>query len=407
MKVEIRPCRDRDELAQYGRVMAYVFSENDQETVDSQMSSMSPDWTHAAFVDGRLVSTLGVFPFTVRLNGSPVAMGGVTQVGTLPEQRRRGLLRQTMEQALATMRDRGQAFAILWASMGAIYQRFGYGLATTQVGYRFDPRFVGFERPAEVGGSIETQRADDAFPVIKQLYIQYATPRNLFIHRASELWRLGTLRPHQKGHPVYAAIYRDDAGEPRGYMVYRTEDKESAEPGPSGLMEVRDFVALDLDAYRGLWEFMRRHDLIGTVRMWNTVPEDDPAPRLLLEPRMLNRHTSDGIWMRVVDVEQGLAKRPYGGRGEVTFAIGGDDMCDWNNGTYLLETDGPSAEVRRVGREPEIVMPPRTLASLVSGHDTATNLQRWGLLDARDERALRKADELFATNYRPHCPNGF
>ena len=51
-------------------------------------------------------------------------------VGTLPEFRRRGLLRQVMTRAIGEQRDRGQALAMLWASMGAIYQRYGYGLAS-------------------------------------------------------------------------------------------------------------------------------------------------------------------------------------------------------------------------------------------------------------------------------------
>src|SRR6185369_3145991 len=105
---------------------------------------------------------------------------------------------------------------------------------------------------------------------------------------------------------------------------------------------------LDMDAYRGMWEFIRRHDLVGRVEMRGAVPEDDPAPDLLLEPRMLNRRTSDGIWLRVVDLEAALPKRPYGARGELTLRLEGDDVCPWNNGTYLMETDGQTTDVRRI-----------------------------------------------------------
>ncbi len=393
-------------MAGYRSVVAYVFANEDREVSELELSTTLPEWTTCAFVDGRLVATLGAYPFTVRLNGAPASMGGVTAVGTYPEFRRQGLLRRIMDQAFGTMRDRDQAFAILWASMGAIYQRFGYGLATTQVSYRFDPRYVGFEAPEPVTGTVTLMPAGDAFPTIKRLYIEYATPRNLHLLRATAMWQIGILRPEPKEQVVRVAVYRDAAGEPRGYMVYTQKEERREEPGPGHMLEVRDFIALDMEAYRGLWEYIRRHDLAGKVVMWGCIGEDDPAPHLLMEPRMLNRRTTDGVWLRVVDVEKALARRPYSDRGELTIQVH-DTMCDWNTGTYLLETDGPSAQARRVDREPDLVLPPRTLASLISGHDRATDLHRWGLLEARDERALETADRLFATAYRPHCPNGF
>lgn len=404
MTVEIRSCRD-DEMAQYNRVVDYVFANNEPGGFDADAPTI-PDWTTCAFVDERLATTLGAFPFTVRLNGAPVSMGGVTQVGTLPEFRRQGLLRQVMSEALATMRDRGQSLAILWASMAAIYQRFGYGIASENVTYRFDPRFAGFQRSEPETGHVTLETADEAYATIKQVYIQAATPRNLHIHRSSVLWHVDTLRGHPKSLRVYVAVYRNGDGEPRGYAVYTTQEQERHEPGPGHRMVVQDFAWLDLEAYRALWEYLRRHDLVGVIEMQKMAP-DDPAPLLLLEPRMLNRRTSDAIWMRVVDAERALAQRPYGDRGELTIGIDGDDLCAWNNGAFLLETDGRTSEARRTDREPDLVMGPNSLATLLSGRHPASYLARLGLVEARQTKALRTADALFRTEYAPHCPNNF
>ncbi|MGE5596610.1 MAG: enhanced intracellular survival protein Eis [Hyphomicrobiales bacterium] len=405
MNVEIRPCRDREELADYGKIVSYVFASN--EGMDEELESTQPEWTTCGFVDGKMVATMGTFPFTVRFNGVPVHMGGVTAVGTLPQHRRKGLLRRIMTQGLATMRDRGQNIAILWASMGAIYQRFGYGLASTEVMYRFDPRDARFQEELPVPGSVELTNPEAAMPVIKPLYIEYATPRNLLIHRAMPLWQASTLRPEKKGEPVYVAIYRNAEGTPRGYVVYQTREDSSLRPGPDQLLEVKDYIALDIEAYRGLWEFLWRHDLVGRIVIRGALPEDDPAPDLLLEPRALQRSTYDGIWMRIVDVEKALASRPYGQRGDLRIAFEGDEMCPWNNGTYVLATDGPTADVARKDRVPDLTVNPNALASLLSGHRSATQLARAGRLTARDEQSLRLADAMFATEYRPHTPNGF
>jgi len=406
MNVEIRSCRDRDELAEYSRLLTYVFA-GDQEASDREVSITEPDWTTCAWVDGRLATTLGTFPFTVQLNGAPVSMGGVTAVGTLPQYRRRGLLRRVMLQAFETMRERGQACAILWASMGAIYQRFGYGLAASQARYDFDPRYAAFAFPHPVPGQVELLTKEDGFPLAKELYTDYAAPRNLLIHRDLHLWKTNTLWPAKKGTPVHIALYRDPAGTPRGYMVYTVNEEAIPPPGPNQVMRINDFVTLDMDAYRGLWDYIRSHDLVAKVEMHNAIPEDDPAPDLLLEPRMLNRTTSDAIWMRIVDIERAVTVRPLGAPGALTFAITNDDMCPWNNGTYTLETDGPTSALRRTGDAPSLTMPESSLASLLSGHRSATHLHRAGLLEAADPTTLRLADTLFRTEHRPFCPNIF
>jgi len=403
MAVEIRSCLP-EELDEFQRVVNYVFASNT--LADDDGTRPAADWTTCAFVDGKLAGTLATLPFTVRLNGAPVKMGGVTMVGTLPAYRRQGLLRKVMTEALSTMRDRQQSLAILWASMGAIYQRFGYGLSTAQVHYSYDPRYVQFESNQQAPGLVELSTKDEAFATIKQIYIQWVANRNLGIHRSSVLWNASTLRPADKEQPVYVALYRNAEGEVRGHAVYTTQNGHFSDPGPDQTMTVKDFIALDLEAYRGLWDYLRRHDLVRRIDFAG-VPEDDPAPELLLEPRMLNRRTSDGIWMRVVDVESAMPQRPYGARGELTFEVVGDDICPWNNGTYLLETDGPTSAVRRIERTPDITLGPNVLASLISGYRPASHFERMGKLSARNTEALRTAAALFRSEYAPYCPNGF
>ena len=406
MAIEIRSCRDKSELDQYSAVVAYVFAEDNFENLASEAAYTLPEWTTCGFDGDRCVATMGTLPFTVRLNGAPVRMGGVTAVGTLPEVRRQGILRKIMTKGFEDMRERGQSLAILWASMGAIYQRFGYGLASSSVNYSFDPRVAGFESGSTASGSVTMMSKEDAYPIIKQLYIQYATPRNLMIHRSTTLWNADTLRSSKKGQPLYVAVYRNPDGEPRGHVVYETKHAQRERPGPNQVLTVKDLVYLDMEAYRSLWEYVLRHDLAGTIEM-NNVGEDEPAPHLLLEPRMLRTRVSDAIWMRVVDIEGAIPSRPYGARGELTFRVPDDRMAPWNDGRWLMETDGTTTEVRRTDRSPDLEMPVNTLASLIAGHRSATHYARIGKLTGASEQALATADAIFKTDYLPHCPNSF
>ena len=52
-----------------------------------------------------------------------------------------------MTRALEWHRECGQAFAMLWASFGAVYQRYGYGLASAHTSYVFNPTMAALRDP--------------------------------------------------------------------------------------------------------------------------------------------------------------------------------------------------------------------------------------------------------------------
>src|SRR5689334_2995121 len=55
-----------------------------------------------------------------------VPAGHVTLVGVRPTYRRRRILTRLMDQQLRDIRAAGEPLAVLWASEGRIYQRYGY-----------------------------------------------------------------------------------------------------------------------------------------------------------------------------------------------------------------------------------------------------------------------------------------
>ena len=394
--IDIRPITE-DELPELQRITSYAFGGFGGQPPPW----IHPDWTTCAFIDGRIATTFGAWPFRIRLNGRSTAVAGVTMVATLPEHRRRGILRQVMTRALAEQRERGQAIAILWASMGAIYQRYGYGLASTNVTYEIEPREIVFAAGEPATGSVRLHTREDARPIFEALYKDFSRPRNLMIQRSGALWDI-----RQQGDRQQFGVYYDAAREPRGFVGFET----GSDPGIGQTIDVNDWASLDHDAYRGLWEFLGHHDLVRRVR-WNRVPEDDPASLLLLEPRELHRRTGDAIWMRVTDVVAALPQRPYGEADALTIAVT-DELCPWNDGTFVLETTGEESTASRLdgaaaGAPADLTMPVASLAVLLSGHRTATMLARARRLRPSDERVLTRADRLFATDYAPWCNDNF
>lgn len=403
--IEIRAARE-DELETMMRLVGYAFANNEQPKEEPEPPPVTPEQTLCAFNGEQMVATSGAFDFHMQMNGKPVAADGVTLVTCDPGFRRRGLVRQLMEGLLQRARDRQVPLAILWASMGAIYQRFGYGLATTQVTYEVPLRFIQFQFGGQPPGHVRRLSRDEALPHLESVYQTYAKRGNGLLQRDRILWDFMLKR--SAGQNVWLAVYFDAEGVPRGYCLYRTKFDVELFPESPQIMDVFDFVWLDMEAYRGLWGFLGSHDLVDRIR-FDYVAEDDPAPNLFLEPRRLRRRTLDGVWMRVVDAQAALRARGYDLEGEAVIEITEDALCPWNNGCYRVVANAESAEVEKLNgsASPDLATRPDGLASLLSGHTRPSDLARMGRAAIPDEQRSAALDALFSTRRRPHCPNMF
>ena len=403
-KVEIRPAR-ADELDQLGAVGAYVYAGAYGDGTDNVVSrSNRPEWSLCAFIAGRMAASYATIPFTARANGRAISLGGVTAVGTLPEFRRQGILRAITERAFADMRAKGQSVAALWASQAAIYQRYGYALGSLQTAYRIDSVDIGFADGDEGSARIERAAVEAGFDVIKQLYIEFVAERTLYLHRAQVLWRNNALSTTDATGPAHIAIARRGV-KAIGYLVYHVREAKTGHRTRGQELTIKDFVWLDADAYRSLWSWIKRHDLVGRV-VWARAPLDDPAPELFVEPRLLHTEVRDGVWFRLVDAPAALAQRGYSVDEQLTIEIEKDDLAPWNAGRYRLDASRDGAKVVPTTRTPDIRTNVKALASVFCGMRSARQLANLRLLEG-DDAAIERATHLFATRHAPHCPDNF
>jgi predicted acetyltransferase len=365
---------------------------------------MRPEWTLCAFESGRLATCYAAWPFTMRLNGAPVPIAGVTTVSTAPVARRRGHLRAIMDADFHRLHESGAApIAALYASLAAIYQRYGYGIVSTHISYQVEPRYISFSQPATLRGGLRELTRDDA-GLLNEIYRRFRDPRNGYLHRSRASWAIGPLATPPEGHTLSMLLYEED-GEPLGYVIYTTGHEAMEGPGPDHILQIRDLVWLTPAAYRAIWEHIGRFDLVRNVH-WRSVPPDDPLPHLLHEPRMLRATARDGILARIVDLPRALAARPYSAAGTLTFEVR-DDMCPWNAGRWSLETSGTETRIDRTTAEPHLTLPIQTLSMLLYGQISPTEAARMGRLDAHDQDALENWDAVMRTRYRPYCADQF
>jgi len=398
MSVEIRPALP-EEMEEFARVGATALAMD-----PALFRQMRPEWTLCAFVDGRLATTYAAWPFTQRLNGRALPVAAVTQVGTHPLFRRRGFLRTIITRDLHARHEREDApIAILWASLAAIYQRYGYAVVTRQHRYTIEPRYLQFAVPLETSGTLRPA-SEEEFPLLVDLYRRFRERRTGLLHRGRALWEHNALAPAPAGGARTIAIYEEN-GETLGYGIYRTAPGHYPEPGPGQQLEIAEVCWLTPAAYRVFWEHLANFDLVREI-VWQRAPDDDPLPYLLQEPRMLNATLRDAILARIIDIDRAFAGRGYDAEGGFVFAAE-DDLCPWNAGTWELSAAPEGAELRRANASPLFRAPIGTLAQLLYGTLSATEAWRMGRLASDAPEKLRDVDRLLATAYRPWCPDHF
>ena len=404
MAIELRPAA-AEEMEQFGMLAGYVYGGAFGDGPDNLVASVTrPEWTLCAFDGGRLVSSFSTIPFTMRANATALPIGGVSAVGTLPEYRRRGLVRRIMTQAFADMRDEGRSVAALWASQAAIYQRFGYAMASVLRSYAVDTVDIDFHDGDDGDSRIERLDVASGYDPIKDVYVRFVADRMGYLHRARALWLHNAFEEREADGPVHIALSHGASG-PDGYAVYTLREGKRDHPARSQELIVRDLAWLSPSAYRSLWMFFKRHDLVGRVR-WNNAPSDDPAIEYFLEPRLLDARDGEGFWLRLVDVAAALRGRGWTTDGEISLTVRDDSLAPWNTGNYRLTVSDGVADVTSCAGVTDIQLSVKALASLYVGRRSARELFAWGLLHG-DEDAVLRADALFATRHAPHCPDHF
>jgi hypothetical protein len=199
------------------------------------MLRSNDSWIIAAMssATGGAVAQLVSMPWQMAPSASgapPLSFGAVTMVGTLPEFRRRGFLRAFMTQLFAQLKENGLPVAGLWASMAAIYQRYGYSECTAIRTYQVDSVDIKFHDGDGGSCSVARKPMAAALPTLELLYREWSSGR---LCAPSWETRAKTWPADTGGPPVvegwggssptpHVAIATDATGAPRGYVVYTT-----------------------------------------------------------------------------------------------------------------------------------------------------------------------------------------
>jgi predicted acetyltransferase len=402
MALTIRTLADRDYQA-FSRMLYSAFL---QDPYDSDLrlerAVYDLDRVHGVFDGDEIVGSAGVLTRDVTLPGGgqhPTA--AITSVGVKPGHRRRGVMSMLMRRQLHVLHEEGlEPFAMLWASEGAIYGRFGYGMAAEFTRLRI-PRGAPFHHDADIGADrVREVPREVALPLMKEIYDQVAPTRTGWLNRTDASWgyHLRDEEHNRDGQTSYRFVVH-----PRGYAVYRAQSG-SDDRGPRFVLHVRELTAADSEAYAALHRYLLDVDWVSEVTHFTG--SNEPVVHLLADSRQVLRRSMDSLWVRIVDLDRALVPRRYLSDVDAVLEVT-DELCPWNAGRWRFTVKSGEATVRRVSDEPDVALDIAAVGAVFLGGtklSTLASAQRVRELTPGTVTALSHA---FAGERDPHCPEEF
>lgn len=393
MDLQIRQAT-RDDYPQIARVDSISFGVSYTEQDLADVFEADPPRFLVAVEDGRVVGVAGDYRFRLTVPGGGLEVPGVTWVSVLPTHRRRGVLRELMRGQLAGYAESGEPAAVLTASEGGIYQRFGYGPASQNVKVSIERRLAVIREPVDTG-AVRFLPPELARTRLPELHDRWCELTPGAVSRSESWWdRLFRDRPAD----------RDGLSEkfylvhPEGYLSYRAGE-QWIDGHARNRCVIVDYRCLTPRAHAALWQVLLGMDLFLTIESWE-LPADDPLPFLLTDPRQVRLTASkDGLWLRPIDVPALLAARRYQLEIEAVLEVAGQRLllAGGPDGASCVPTDRPSQAV--------FSLP--ALASVYLGGHRVRTLARAGQLRLADAGLLGRLDLAFGTDRLPSHGTGF
>jgi predicted acetyltransferase len=401
MAVELRICAPDELLAALTPIWHYFGGVPNDEDAEKLGRVLPTERVHVAVEDGKVVGGAGAYRFDTTVpGGARVPTAGVMAVGVLPTHRRRGILSGLMRKELDDVHEWGEPLATLYASEGAIYRRYGYGLASISGDFTLPRASASFYATPSPQGRARIVSQEEALELMPPIYDRVAAETPGMFTRSRDWWEVRKLASGRwtKGELMRVVLDIDDR--PEAYALYAIES-EMVHGISHSVLQLREAIGATPAATRDIWRFILDVDWIERVRA-TFIPPDHPLFLLLTEPRRMEYVAGEGVWCRLVDVGAALSVRGFGPGEPVVIEVA-DEFCPWNEGRWEVSPEG----TERTKSEPDLRLDVDLLGSVYFGGFTFAALHGAGRVEVVRDGALGRADALFRTDRHPWCPEIF
>ena len=349
----------------------------------------------AAFDNGLVVGTAHSYRYELIVPGGKLPFAGIGWVSVRPTHRRRGILTALMKRQLQDIYERGETLATLGSSESIIYGRYGYGIGAMKENWHIERQHTSIDVPVKPSGVTAFVSPSEMREIFPGVYDRVAAGRlGMAASRPEFVWDswVADYEALRRGSSAaYYVTYEQD-GQIDGYVCYRTT---------GDTLIVRELMAASDAAYATLWQFCFGVDLKTEIDAPGRAV-DEPLVWMLADLRRLERTTTDGMWIRLVDVKAALLGRRYAQNGRLVFEVQ-DSVCPWNEGCYELEGGPTGTECRLTGKSSDLILTATDLASAYLGTVKFSTLNHAGRIEERTRGALARADAMFSSSRDPWC----
>jgi predicted acetyltransferase len=352
------------------------------------LPSYEPGRVLAAFEGDEMIGTTQSYASSLVVpGGAVVPHAAISRVGVRADYTRRGVLTALMREQLSTLPD---PVATLRASEGRIYGRFGYGMAGRWRTVEVDAKRAVI--PGDLTGRVRMLDQDTADKLLPELHEALGVTKPGQIGRWAGWWARARDRKTEAENSVTVVHSGPDGDD--GFLTYKVSESREFTHN----LSIEDFEWANDDAWRDLWIYVTRLDLVDKVEV--ELALDEPVSWLFEDQRVV--HTTevfDEIWLRLVDVPRMLSARTYGAADPVVVEVR-DKLLPANDGRYRVSPDG----AERVDAEADITIPVDLLGAVYFGDTTFSQLAATKRIEGT---RLADADALFAVPQKPYCGTFF
>jgi predicted acetyltransferase len=384
--------------------LTFGFDYNPEEDTLHELLDLQRTFGH--WVDGRFVSTVSAFPLQMSVPGGVVSCGGTTVITVSPTHRRQGLLTEMMQRHLNDIKDRGEPIAALWASESEIYGRYGYGAASLSASIKVSKPYPRLAPNIAEPAPVRVIDVDEAKELVPTFHARYRQTQPGMFARWPEWWdrRIFNDPPGRRsGYTANRWVVAEDSDGLNGYARYRVKADWGEDGYGKGEVAISDLFADRPEAWVGLWSYLLSQDLMTTFVARLRSPED-PIFDILAGSRRARPTTSDGVWVRIMDVVAALEARAYSG--DFNGVIEVNDPIGTAGGTFSIDVSTDGAVVKSTDADADISLDIRDLGAIYLGRPGLARMSRVGRVIG-DPDKMRAADAAFAWDIQPWCPEIF
>lgn len=334
----------------------------------------------------QIVAAGGAYEMELTLpGGTAIDAAGVTWVAVAVTHRRQGLLRELMKRLDAAATEHDEPVMMLTASEGAIYRRFGYGIATRWCSTVVDsPSASMDERLRPAPGAVQIVEREGLDEQLVERWDRYRLTQPGEISRDAA-WFHAHL---PKGDRSTFALHDD------GFAAW-TIDPNWDHGHPKHVLTIRDFCASTPEAHAALWFTILSVDLVGPIKTNDAIAPDDALPHLLSNPRAIRtKDLTDHLWVAVRDVPAAFSARSY--RTDDRLVLG------TAHGSFAVE----AGRCTPTTDDADLTCESDALGPLLLGSVSASELARGRRVSAK-QGVLSRADAFFGNDPVAHCRTSF